>query len=113
MDKYGISIESMAESLGITSMGVRKMLKREKIKPITFNAAMDVIGKKSKQSLVHQIETQNPNHNPAMIETAVNALSKAVDALSDDNKHLREQNEYANELIRDYLKLNNVRAKQG
>lgn len=53
----------------------------------------------------------NQNENPMILETMANALSKAVDALSEDNKHLREQNEYANELIRDYLKVNNQKAK--
>lgn len=111
MQEHDISMDVLAYHMHITSMGVRDILKREKIKPITYNAAIAAIEKITKQTLVETKPETNQNENPMILETMANALSKAVDALSEDNKHLREQNEYANELIRDYLKVNNQKAK--
>lgn len=72
------------------------------------------ITKEDLQSQKSQIEKPKEQ----MIETLVKTLSRqgetlqaAVDALSEDNKHLRKENSHANELIRDYLKLNNAKAK--
>jgi len=45
------------------------------------------------------------------MDRLINMLEKAVDALSEDNKHLRAENAHATALIRDYLKQNNFKAK--
>ncbi len=100
----GISAKEIYKKAGIPENTFFSLYKKDEVEDHYIQAIANVDQRLYKTL----IENENPS---TMIETAMRALSKAVDALSEDNKHLRNENAYANEIIRDWLKLNNQKAK--
>ncbi len=114
MELNKISAYELAAELGITAPGVYNILKRKNINKLQFDSIVSVINNKKVKKLYIENKDEIPQNKvqeaeieykkkESTLDIMATALSRAVDALTEENKFLRKENSYANEIIRTFI----------